>query len=439
MEIILENLLPRFDFLCRFCLADGNCTPIFLPNGTFNERLQKAFEIIITKVDENDGLPNNICIKCLSCIESYVDWEAMLYASYKTLEKYAKHLERTKLNQSPVAETEIEYLEEYVYDMEENASDTRTPDPGSYPEKALHREETQGQDIVQSGDNNLANTEDIANDDQSNKQETYATFHKQTESKEDGLPGLFLAALQIKEVDSFKRGNRTIPIVECMFCNKIYRGRNTLKKHLKIHFQLKNYNCTFCSRAFTDRTSLRVHEIRHTTIKAFKCDQCDKSYFSSSELKQHCNMKHGDKNYECNICSTRYSAKAILEDHLLVHLPDRPYVCNICGLSFKRNRNLTRHMGIHSTKTKDQQTQDFQECCWCSLEFETSSKLLDHLRDKHRSEYEQKSCCTHSLTVLQKDGGTLCQCGECGKQFRYRSMAMKHLRTRKANKPILPS
>ncbi|XP_050093600.1 zinc finger protein 90-like [Anopheles aquasalis] len=460
MEIIVENLLPRFDFLCRFCLADGNCTPIFLPNGTFNERLKKSFEIIVSKVDENDGLPNNICAKCLSCIEDYVDFEANCDASYKTL---AQHLERTKPEQSceTVAEAErnglfaIEYLEEYVYDVEQNVIDT-------CPEKALQREETQSEDYVQSGDSNLANTEDIVTDGKSNKQDTHPSFTKETESIETGLPaehrGLFLAAMQTKEVDSVKRGNRTIPIVECMFCNKLYRGRNTLKKHLKIHFQLKNYNCTFCDRAFTDRSSLRLHEVRHTRIKAFKCDQCDRSYFSSSELKQHCNMQHGDKIYECKVCSARFSAKAILEDHTTCHRPDRPFVCNICGLCFKRNRNLNRHMGIHSTKTKDRQTQDFPDCFWCTLVFETPSKLLHHLRDKHRQEYEQSrvgsyrcaDCLktftslddflqhrsTHSLIAIQTEGGTLRQCGECGKQFRYRSLAMKHLRTHRSSNPI---
>ncbi|XP_049547205.1 zinc finger protein 501-like [Anopheles darlingi] len=468
MENNLENMVPRFDFLCRFCLADGNCTPIFLPDGTFNERLQKSFEIIVTKVDENDGLPNNICKKCLSCIEDFVDFEATCDTSYKTLEQIAQRVERTKQEQSfeIVAEMDgnglyaIEYLEEYVHGMEENVSDT-------CPEKVFQRQETQRDDHVDSGDSNSASTENIIEDDYSDgtngEQNSHPMSLKQTEAIENSLPaeqsGLFLAALQTKEVDTVKRGNRTIPVVECMFCNKLYRGRNTLKKHLKIHFQLKNYNCTFCSRAFTDRTSLRVHEVRHTRIKAFKCEQCDRSYFSSSELKQHYNMQHRDKNYECKVCSARFSAKAILEDHTKVHLPDRPFVCNICGLCFKRNRNLTRHMGIHSAKTKDRQTQDMLECFWCSRVFETPSKLLDHLRDTHQQEYEERrvgshrcvNCLktfsslddflqhrnTHSLIVVQTDGGTLRQCGECGKQFRYRSMAMKHLRTHKSGKPKL--
>ncbi|XP_058166468.1 zinc finger protein 551-like [Anopheles ziemanni] len=265
---------------------------------------------------------------------------------------------------------------------------------------------------------------------------------------------MFLTAANAKIKDWVHRGVRRIPVVECTFCNKTYRGRNTLRKHLKLHFNIKNYNCRHCTRSFSDRSSLRLHEIRHSAVKSFNCEHCERSYYSLSELKQHYVLQHEERKFACTICLAKFPLKSILNDHSLVHKPERPYVCNICGCSFKRNRNLVRHLTNHNDGNVRQKV---NSCllrkpisCWhCSLFFEIPSELLNHIVVQHPEKYEQtkkgRHCCPycnflfesldkclmhqnkHFVLPVNTTGGKIYECGECGRQLRYKSLAQKHL------------
>uniref|UniRef100_A0AAG5DFU7 C2H2-type domain-containing protein n=1 Tax=Anopheles atroparvus TaxID=41427 RepID=A0AAG5DFU7_ANOAO len=271
---------------------------------------------------------------------------------------------------------------------------------------------------------------------------------------------MFLEAANAKVRDWVCRGVRRIPIVECTFCNKTYRGRNTLRKHLKLHFKIKNYACQYCTRSFSDRSSLRLHEFRHSTVKAFNCNHCDRSYYSQAELKQHLVFQHEERKFVCPVCSAKFPSKTILNDHSRVHMTDRPYICNICGYSFKRNRNLTRHLLCHKEgkpkgKVNGCMFQKSVSCQHCALLFEVPTELLDHMIDQHHQEYRRAQkgmhvCpyCNHSFDDFDKclkhqnkhyvipvntEGGKIYECGECGRQLRYKSLAEKHLLSHKKN------
>ncbi|XP_052872673.1 zinc finger protein 431-like [Anopheles cruzii] len=471
----LESLVSRFDFLCRFCLADVGCVPIFLQDGVLNENVQKAFDIILTKVDEHDGLPNNVCTDCLLRMENIVDFEANCSRSYKILEKVACFLEQRNANQemdecaqvpenakrSTDGEGQFDAIEEYIEDQDDepdlkHGSDSETQSVvmlqleivGNERSESSCEEITEEQELV---------TEENVHDTENREDEPHFDC---TDGLQNMLPPderkLYFQAAQNKEHKYIIRGKRKVPVIECIFCNKMYRGRNTLRKHLRIHFQLKSYVCHLCDppTRFTDRSSLRVHEVRHAETKAFKCDQCERSYFTNNELKQHYTMRHEERKYVCQVCSARFASNAILKDHSRVHTSDRPFVCNVCGMCFKRNRNLVRHMdNKHSAKATDKQAKQDNfsliTCYWCTAVFELPSKLLAHITEEHGQECEEmrlKShfCPTcskkfttldecllhqdkHTLFKVQNDGITMHQCGACGKQLRYRSLAKKHL------------
>lgn len=187
-------------------------------------------------------------------------------------------------------------------------------------------------------------------------------------------------AMEVKTLGFIDRGSRKVPLVECIYCNKVYRGRNTLKKHLRIHLNIKDNQCAFCPKSFTDRSSLRIHQGRHKG-KSFKCSQCGNCYFSQNELRQHITMRHMERRYTCETCQRKFPSKTILNDHQRVHLPDRPFVCKQCGADFKRNRNLVRHMRVHQ-KTDETHTPSLN-CLLCSDSFAFPFALLEHLKRKH--------------------------------------------------------
>uniref|UniRef100_A0A182YI27 Uncharacterized protein n=1 Tax=Anopheles stephensi TaxID=30069 RepID=A0A182YI27_ANOST len=465
-----------FDLVCRFCLSDADCCPLFLPDGNINQRLQKAFEIIASKVDENDGLPNNICGVCLRNIERFVDFETDCSKSYQILmqfiEEYSAVVHDSKTHRLDCEpdhqqvksehedELSIEGLDSSVSIFnEEEESPATVPDVDQVTLEIDPVRENQSTVTLEADpieESQIEHENSISCDGNDHNDATEDEKPPEDSAGQSITGDAYVKACNTAVLEYCYRKNRKIPIVKCMLCHKTYRGRNTLRKHLKIHFQIKNYSCPFCERTFSDRTSLRVHETRHSNTKSFKCETCDRSYYSQIELNQHRLAKHGTRNHVCTVCNKRFPTKAMLHDHALVHESERPFVCATCGKCFKRNRNLMRHCQNHEraklveqSKPADDQTDNIAKVCqYCELECEKPSKLLEHLAQRHPQEYEQcrdgARCCsicgavckdmehyllhqdTHALLVTTAGGY---QCVECGKQLRYRSLAEKHLQS----------
>lgn len=83
----MDLFLIRADFreLCRFCLSKEQCIQIFTDELEINERLKKLLDILLAKIDEDDGLPNRICMKCVTCVENFVEFESTCEKSYELL------------------------------------------------------------------------------------------------------------------------------------------------------------------------------------------------------------------------------------------------------------------------------------------------------------------------------------------------------------------
>ncbi|XP_053674009.1 zinc finger protein 184-like [Anopheles nili] len=491
-DAVFTDLGTRFYSVCRFCVSDSDCLPLFLPDGSFNEELQKAFEIIAAKVDESDGLPNNICRNCLQIIENFVDFESNCCDSYEILEQFMRNsssVENLEISEEVVKqisndEIDIEILKEdisasdYIDDCDEEL--VAFDEQQKSEEIKKHMETSflgDNSDIDQNLPEEIDSENDVAiavrrtsksNTKQSDNDEDYKNEVTDDE-KDDGkqssnykMDELNMNAANATVLDYFYRNNRKIPIVQCIFCNRTYRGRNTLRKHLKIHFQIKDYTCDQCPQSFSDRSSLRSHQQRHSTIKPFLCGQCPRSYYSEVQLKQHLTMKHGKRKYVCPICYKRFPSQAILDDHALVHKPERPFVCYICGNSFKRNRNLDRHLRGHEkdkiSKAEEtiNSTQTNISCQFCASEFDIPSKLLDHLIQSHseayqtirmgvhhcphcHTQFDDLSDCLHHqnkhyLIMLDTGKTVSYECGECGKHIKYKSLAEKHFQSHQSER-----
>ncbi|XP_058460154.1 zinc finger protein 570-like [Malaya genurostris] len=334
------RILNRFDLLCRFCLSEEKCVFIFSDKFELNPRLKKCLDVLLSKIDENDGYPNKICENCICCIEQFVDFENTCVKSYDLLEtvKYSITIETEtesiqhdgeteSTTYADVQESTLEGFPNIVIKMNQNefsSDDTNNE----------HLEEKEKFDDL---------TVDINDSQDAVEKEVVEDTSYSISIEQQQLMDAAIVALPCGFVE---RGNRRIPLMECMYCKNVYRGRNTLKKHLRIHLKIKDYRCTHCPRTFTDRSSLRIHQGRHLG-KTFECSYCSKTYFSQNELRQHLTMQHLERKYSCDICERKFPSSTILNDHKRVHLPDRPFICQQCGAGFKRNRNLIRHEQLH--------------------------------------------------------------------------------------------
>uniref|UniRef100_A0A1Q3F1X4 Putative c2h2-type zn-finger protein n=1 Tax=Culex tarsalis TaxID=7177 RepID=A0A1Q3F1X4_CULTA len=374
----------HFHQLCRFCLSESaaanvQCIPIFTGEYELNEQLTKVLDVLLAKVDAADGFPNNVCLDCVTTIERYVDFEARCVRSYELLERalaevdQVEEIKRETLSQEQ--DDELQHEEEFL------AEETVEPEDNENLE-AFQEEEVVEQQEEQT--NVEGEQTDEMMDEDELEEPSESTSYNLNEEQQKMLD----LAMAAKSCGFVERSSRKIPLIECIYCKNVYRGRNTLKKHLKIHLNIKDYRCAHCPRTFTDRSSFRIHEGRHKG-KSFECSHCGKAYFSQNELRQHQTMQHLERKFECETCRQKFPSKTILNDHQRVHLDERPFVCSECGMGFKRNRNLVRHQLLHRKqpaqksveKTPGNVSKRDYYCGECTQKFKTRKQALEHLKE----------------------------------------------------------
>lgn len=80
------------------------------------------------------------------------------------------------------------------------------------------------------------------------------------------------------------------PTFPCGVCGKCFNRSQTLKTHLKIHYQVRDHKCTQCSAAFIQRHHLTQHIATHTGARLYQCPICLKKFAHNATLYNH--MRH---------------------------------------------------------------------------------------------------------------------------------------------------
>nr|CAD7602677.1 unnamed protein product [Timema genevievae] len=137
---------------------------------------------------------------------------------------------------------------------------------------------------------------------------------------------------------------------KCEVCNKIFKWTSHLKRHLLIHSEQRNYKCDVCNKSFKLKGSLNSHLLGHSEQRNYKCNVCDKSFKRKNTLNSHLLIHSEQRKYKCDICYKSFNVKSILNFHLLGHSEQRNYKCDVCNKSFKRTSDLNSHLRIHSNK-----------------------------------------------------------------------------------------
>lgn len=58
------------------------------------------------------------------------------------------------------------------------------------------------------------------------------------------------------------RHAKTTNPLECVECNKIFKARNPLVRHMATHTHERFYVCEFCGKQFTHHSSFKMHMVK---------------------------------------------------------------------------------------------------------------------------------------------------------------------------------
>jgi len=158
----------------------------------------------------------------------------------------------------------------------------------------------------------------------------------------------------------------------CNFCGKSFTTKQTIKRHLITHENIKSFKCEVCKKYFGQQWTLKLHMMSHTDEKSLQCHICGKQLFSKSNLKKHI-ITHSTKKlgcFHCNICNTSYFTKKNLIKHEKIHPKIKPFICEICSKCFLTKSDLSYYHDI--------QDKPFQ-CHVCKKWIFIKSYLASHI------------------------------------------------------------
>ncbi|XP_047186058.1 gastrula zinc finger protein XlCGF57.1-like isoform X2 [Scophthalmus maximus] len=121
----------------------------------------------------------------------------------------------------------------------------------------------------------------------------------------------------------------------CCECGKIFRHKQTLKRHMMIHTEEKPYSCSECGQIFRLKGNLQKHMLIH------------------SVEKPHC----------CSECGQRFSRKQYLKRHMMIHIGEKPFSCRVCNKRFNWNHQQKRHQCVGESSKIQSQTEENGEDC----------------------------------------------------------------------------
>ena len=72
-------------------------------------------------------------------------------------------------------------------------------------------------------------------------------------------------------------------------CNRAFKTRFSMKRHMLIHSQIKEYKCPYCEKEFALIQYLKEHIYTHTKVKPYACgiSGCNKTFRQAGKLSLH--------------------------------------------------------------------------------------------------------------------------------------------------------
>lgn len=138
----------------------------------------------------------------------------------------------------------------------------------------------------------------------------------------------------------------------CPVCNKQFKTKSSIKKHLRIHLNIKRYKCPECQLSFVHWSSRKDHlMLQHNKEWDLFCpfENCHQQFYRKDKLNNHIRRHHTNEfKFHCTYedCYAKFVENCQLTKHLQTHV-NKKFVCDICSTAFKEKITLTRHMKVH--------------------------------------------------------------------------------------------
>ncbi|KAF0311669.1 Zinc finger protein 160 [Amphibalanus amphitrite] len=144
--------------------------------------------------------------------------------------------------------------------------------------------------------------------------------------------------------------------LRCSVCHKIFKNRDSLRKHRALHegrtvcHVMAGLRCSVCQKTFKSRDSLRHHRALHEgrticvpchVMAGLRCSICQKTFKSRDSFRHHRALHEGR-----TICG------AALGGWMTRGSAARGFPCALCGKTHALRTSLTHHMGLHRGETR---------------------------------------------------------------------------------------
>ncbi|KAJ2941784.1 hypothetical protein O0L34_g10590 [Tuta absoluta] len=255
---------------------------------------------------------------------------------------------------------------------------------------------------------------------------------------------------QTLETDGTESIKNDTPAFQCEFCDKSFRWKTSLRKHLETHRietgQKRRPYCETCRLSFTTTSNLQKHvktSSKHQIqlkLRKLKDDSTlpDKDKEQSKIEQIRCSVNSKRQVFPCAQCDRRFQWRGNLLRHLHSHRAkaNGELVCEPCNRTFSSIATYNQHMKISRKHVSEN---DFKYMCSdCGKKFANKTRLKDHVDWEHLKNFVHKcpvcqkvfkshtSLYLHKQVVHKKNNPDHL-CDHCGKPFPNRAKLRNHI------------
>lgn len=342
--------------------------------------------MITPQAYKNDGLPENVCIGCLSEINRAFSFKKRSERSENTLRQYLHRLagqstaeNESKLSSDSVMSGTADDENYEIIEVDEDEQSVSNTEPmENFKNEIENDENSRNKVFVLTRNERLPDPINVIYechkcydtfDSIALSEQHMAKFHSENDTKDVTAtderitsPTCSLNFDEAYSLDQHIRQNHSSDndVVESHFetedgnsadiveldddgiIQEIVADEVTMKDEIvpaiivvtsneSIETDLK-FVCQKCGGKFAKERSLNIHtKLNKCTIKSFECKICKKVFVRKKNLNSHMQTHNEPSDYSCKVCNEKFSQADQLAIHIqMQHEPSRKYLCPHC-------------------------------------------------------------------------------------------------------------